>query len=196
MSVLLLEQIIHPTYLRLLCLDVRRRGVSLADALGGTGIPARDAECYRVGSDPWAVCTRVQDCGEQGGDSAARGTIPCRGAKRGRLSYGIHDRDVGCRADLAALGAVVTIKRFGRKKLKRRPNNQSPVEEWMRLASVSLRTARYHIQKGIVETILAPAGTGKNRRLRRMILWKPSDKTQALLSIACCKRSSRIEMIS
>ena len=93
-------------------------------------------------------------------------------------------------------GAVVTIKRFGRKKLKRRPNNQSPVEEWMRLASVSLRTARYHIQKGIVETILAPAGTGKNRRLRRMILWKPSDKTQALLSIACCKRSSRIEMIS
>jgi hypothetical protein len=66
MSVLLQEQIIHPTYLRLLCLDVRRRGVSLADALGGTGIPARDAECYRVGSDPWAVCTRVQDCGEQG----------------------------------------------------------------------------------------------------------------------------------
>ena len=78
MSVLLQEQIIHPTYLRLLCLDVRRRGVSLADALGGTGIPARDAECYRVGSDPWAVCTRVQDCG----DGAARGTttVPVRKA--------------------------------------------------------------------------------------------------------------------
>jgi hypothetical protein len=60
-----------------------------------------------------------------------------------------------------SVGAVVTIKRFGSKKLKRRPNNQSPVEEYMRLASVSLRTARYRIQKGIVETILAPAGMGK-----------------------------------
>src|SRR6516165_1603437 len=80
MSVLLQERIFHPTYLRLLCLQVRRRGASLADVLAGTGIPARDAECYRVGSDPWAVCTRVQNCGEQGGDSAVRGTttVPVR----------------------------------------------------------------------------------------------------------------------
>ena len=38
MSVLLQERIFHPTYLRLLCLHVRRRGVSLADALADTGI--------------------------------------------------------------------------------------------------------------------------------------------------------------
>jgi|SRR5215469_179479 len=76
MSVLLQERMFHPTYLRLLCLHVRRRGVSLADALAGTGISARDAECCRLGIDPWAVCTRVQDCG----DGAARGTttVPVR----------------------------------------------------------------------------------------------------------------------
>jgi AraC-like DNA-binding protein len=41
MSVPLQERIFHPTYLRLLCLHVRRRGVSLADALAGTGISWR-----------------------------------------------------------------------------------------------------------------------------------------------------------
>ena len=99
MSVLLQEQIFHPTYPRLLCLPVRRRGVSLADALAGTGIPARDAECYRVGSDPWAVCTRVQDCG----DGAARGTttVPVRETLTFIMRY-TRSR-FGCRADLAAL---------------------------------------------------------------------------------------------
>ena len=65
--------------------------------------PARDAECYRVGGDPWAVCTRVHDCGEQGGDSAARGTttVPVRKTLTFIMRY--TRRDVGCRADLAAL---------------------------------------------------------------------------------------------
>ena len=35
------ERIFHPTYMRLLCLHVRRRGVSLADALAGTGMTWR-----------------------------------------------------------------------------------------------------------------------------------------------------------
>jgi len=36
------ERIFHPTYMRLLCLHVRRRGVSLADALSGTGMTWRE----------------------------------------------------------------------------------------------------------------------------------------------------------
>jgi AraC-like DNA-binding protein len=35
------ERIFHPTYLRLLCLHLRRRGVSIADALTGTGLTWR-----------------------------------------------------------------------------------------------------------------------------------------------------------
>jgi AraC-like DNA-binding protein len=35
------ERIFHPTYMRLLCLHVRLRGVSLADALAGTGMTWR-----------------------------------------------------------------------------------------------------------------------------------------------------------
>ena len=35
------ERIFHPTYMRVLCLHVRRRGVSLADALAGTGMTWR-----------------------------------------------------------------------------------------------------------------------------------------------------------
>ena len=34
-------RIFHPTYMRLLCLHVRRRGVSLTDALAGTGMTWR-----------------------------------------------------------------------------------------------------------------------------------------------------------
>ena len=41
MTVLVQERIFHPTYVRLLCLHVRRRGVSLADALAGTGMTWR-----------------------------------------------------------------------------------------------------------------------------------------------------------
>ena len=36
------ERIFHPTYMRLLCLHVRRRGVSLADALSGMGMTWRE----------------------------------------------------------------------------------------------------------------------------------------------------------
>jgi len=63
---------------------------------------------------------------------------------------------------------AVTIKRPGRKAIDASPEQSITVEEYMWLAKVLLRTARYHIQKGIV--VLAPADTGKNRRLRRMIL--------------------------
>ena len=38
MNVLLQERIFHPTYVRLLCSHIRRRGVSLEDALAGTGL--------------------------------------------------------------------------------------------------------------------------------------------------------------
>jgi len=41
MTVLVQERIFHPTYVRLLCLHVRRRGLSLADALAGTGMTWR-----------------------------------------------------------------------------------------------------------------------------------------------------------
>jgi len=33
-----------------------------------------------------------------------------------------------------------------------------------------MRTVRNYIYRGIVATVLAPAGEGKNRRLRRMII--------------------------
>ena len=60
-------QIFHPTYMRLLCLHVRRRGVSLADALAGTGMTWRQllhekrliafgAECGHVMPD--RLCAR------------------------------------------------------------------------------------------------------------------------------------------
>ena len=63
MTVLVQERIFHPTYLRLLCLHVRRRGVLLADALAGTGMTWRQllhekrltafgAECGHVMPDP------------------------------------------------------------------------------------------------------------------------------------------------
>ena len=56
MTVLVRERIFHPTYVRLLCLHVRRRGVLLADALAGTGMtwrqPAFGEECGHVMPDP------------------------------------------------------------------------------------------------------------------------------------------------
>ena len=60
MSVLVQKWIFHPTYLRVLCLHVRRRGVSLADALAGTGMTWRQLlhekrfgeECGHVTPDP------------------------------------------------------------------------------------------------------------------------------------------------
>ena len=63
MTVLVQERIFHPTYVRLLCLHVRRRGVSLADALAGTGMTWRQLlhekrltafgeECNHVTPDP------------------------------------------------------------------------------------------------------------------------------------------------
>ena len=63
MSVLVQERIFHPTYVRLLCLHVRRRGVLLADALAGTGMTWRQLlhekrltafgeECNHVTPDP------------------------------------------------------------------------------------------------------------------------------------------------
>jgi AraC-like DNA-binding protein len=41
MKVPLRERIFHPTYLRLLCLNIRQRGVSLTDALAGSGMTWR-----------------------------------------------------------------------------------------------------------------------------------------------------------
>ena len=41
MTVLAQERILHPIDLRLFCLHVRRRGVSLAAALAGTGMTSR-----------------------------------------------------------------------------------------------------------------------------------------------------------
>ena len=63
MTVLVQGRIFHSIYLRLLCLHVRGRGVSLADALAGTGMTWRQllhdkrliafgAECGHVMPDP------------------------------------------------------------------------------------------------------------------------------------------------
>jgi hypothetical protein len=57
-------------------------------------------------------------------------------------------------------GVVVTIKRPGRTKIEVPSEQSKPFEEYMRLASISLRTARYQFKKGIVEQSwrqLAPA---------------------------------------
>jgi hypothetical protein len=51
------------------------------------------------------------------------------------------------------------------RKSKRRPNNQSPVEEYMRLASVSLGTARYHIQKGDCGNNLGASWRGQKSKI-------------------------------
>jgi hypothetical protein len=63
MTVLVQGRIFHPTYLHLVCLHIRRRGVLLADALAGTGMTWRQllhdkrliafgAECGHVMPDP------------------------------------------------------------------------------------------------------------------------------------------------
>jgi hypothetical protein len=108
-----------------------------------------------VGSDPWAVCNRLQDCGEQGGDSAARGTTtaPVRKTLTFIMRYTLSRFGVSRRFG-GFVGAVVDYQEIW--KQENRSAARTPVEEYMRLASVSVRTARYHIQKGIVETILAP----------------------------------------
>ena len=63
MTALVQERIFHPTYLHLVCLHIRRRGVLLADALAGTGMTWRQllhekrltafgAECGHVTPHP------------------------------------------------------------------------------------------------------------------------------------------------
>src|SRR5262249_42304409 len=74
--------------------------------------PARDVRCYRVGGAPWAVCTRAQDCGEQGGDSALVELLRCQVLK---TRFGVSRRFGG------SVGAVVTIKTPGSKKIEALP---------------------------------------------------------------------------
>ena len=82
MSVLVQERIFHPTYPRLLCLPVRRRGVSLADALAGTGIPARVAECYRVEAIRGLFAPGFKTAANKAAIARLVELLPCRCAKR------------------------------------------------------------------------------------------------------------------
>jgi hypothetical protein len=71
----------------------------------------REMQSVTVGSDPWAVCTRVQDWGEQGGDRAARGTttVPVRKTMTFIMRY-TRSRCGVSRRFGDSVGAVVTIK--------------------------------------------------------------------------------------
>ena len=50
------------------------------------------------------------------------------------------------------------------------PKGAIPLEEYCELEGISLRKAMYLIYQGKLESVLAPAGQGKKRRLRRFIL--------------------------
>ena len=77
---------------------------------------------------------------------------------------------------------VSPAKRPSREHEKRAepPEGAIPLEEYCERERISLRKAMYLIYQGKVESVLAPAGQGNKRRLRRFIL---QANTVALINI-------------
>jgi hypothetical protein len=102
------------------------------------------------------------------------------------LTFNQFDRDLGCRADLAPLwGRQWPARELDARKSKRGPNNQSSVEEYMLLASVSLRTVRYHLSKGDCGYDLGASWHGQKSKIAANDIVEAPNKSQPLLGFAC-----------